>query len=294
MAWANVRDAAAAAFRRRFAELSTVRPLSARAQEQLASWDGTVAAPRDAATVVVTRERPGGLEVLLLRRQPTMAFAAGMHVFPGGSVHPSDREPAPWVGPHPAVWARQLQCDVALARALVVAAVRETFEETGILIAGPDAGTVPGVCEGEKWTDARRELEAGELALGAFLRGRELVLRADLLAAWGHWVTPEFEPRRFDTRFFVAVLPDDDLAHSHGTETDASFWMDVASAVAAAERGELALMPPTLHTLRELAAAGRDGVASILARTAERSIRTIRPHLVQINGECGLSPIEES
>jgi 8-oxo-dGTP pyrophosphatase MutT (NUDIX family) len=290
MGWANVHDVAA----RADAELSTVRPLSARARGQLASWDGTVAAARDASTVVVTRKRPGGLEVLLLRRRPTMAFAAGMHVFPGGSVHPSDREPTPWLGPPPEVWARQLQCEVALARALVVAAVRETFEETGILIAGPDSGTVLGVCEGEEWTDARRELETGELALGAFLRGRGLVLRADLLAAWGHWVTPEFEPRRFDTRFFVAVLPDGDRAHSHGTETDSSFWMDVDSAVAAAERGELALMPPTLHTLRELGAAGRDGVVATLARTAERSIRTIRPHLVEVDGEWGLSRIGET
>src|SRR3954469_21003226 len=103
-----------------------MRPLSVRARDQLESWDGTVAAARHAATVVVTRERAGALEVLLLRRQPTMAFAAGMHVFPGGSVHGTDHDPTPWTGPAAEAWAQRLRCDVELARALVVAAVRET------------------------------------------------------------------------------------------------------------------------------------------------------------------------
>jgi 8-oxo-dGTP pyrophosphatase MutT (NUDIX family) len=271
-----------------------VRPLSPRARDQLKSWDGTVARTRDAATVVVTRERARGLEVLLLRRQSTMAFAAGMHVFPGGSVHVTDRGPVPWAGPAAETWAQRLRCDAELARALVVAAVRETFEETGVLIAGPEAGTVLGVCAGEEWTAARRELETGQLAMGTFLRRRGLVLRADLLTAWAHWITPEFGPRRFDTRFFVAVLPDDGVAHSHGTESDASFWIDVAEAVQAAEVGELAMLQPTLHTLRELATAGRDGVAAMLAGTAERDIVTVQPRLVEIDGELGLTSVEDS
>ena len=271
-----------------------MRPLSARARDQLKSWDGTIAAARDAATVVVTRQRAHGLDVLLLRRQPTMAFAAGMHVFPGGSVHATDGEPAPWAGPAAETWADRFGCDVDLARALVVAAVRETFEETGILFAGPDADTVLGVCAGDEWTAARRELETGQLTMGAFLGGRGLVLRADLLAAWAHWITPDFEPRRFDTRFFVAVLPDDSAAHSHGAEADASFWIDVAEAVQAADRGELAMMPPTLHTLRELASAGRDGIAAILAGTDERDVATVRPRLVESDGELGLTSVPDS
>jgi|1186.fasta_scaffold01938_3 8-oxo-dGTP pyrophosphatase MutT (NUDIX family) len=271
-----------------------MRPLSARARDQLESWDGTVAVARQAATVVVTRERAGGLEVLLLRRQPTMAFAAGMHVFPGGSVHDTDRDPAPWAGPDAQTWGQRLRCEVDLARALVVAAVRETFEETGILIAGPDAETVLGVCAGEEWAVDRLQLESGGLAMGTFLRRRGLVLRADLLAPWAHWITPDFEPRRFDTRFFVVVLPEANAAHSHSTEADASFWVGVEAAVRAAERGRLAMMPPTLHTLRELAVVGREGLAAIIAGRAERDLVTIAPRLVEIDGEIGLSSVEGS
>jgi 8-oxo-dGTP pyrophosphatase MutT (NUDIX family) len=278
-----------------------MRPLTARARAMLDSWDGTVAPARDAATVVVTRDRAGGLEVLLMRRRSTMSFAAGMHVFPGGSVHPTDHHPAPWVGPDAETWGLRLRCDADIARALVVAAARETFEETGILLASADGrdpsadgDAVLGVCSGEEWESSRRDLESGRLAMGAFLHGRGLVLRADLLAAWAHWITPDFEPRRFDTRFFVAVLPDHDVAHSHGTEADASFWIDVAEAVDAGERGRLAMMPPTLHTLRELAAAGREGVMVTLTGEVERDVRTVHPRLVEQDGELGLTSVEDS
>jgi len=271
-----------------------MRALSARARDHLAAWDGTAVTPRDAATVVVTRERGDGLEVLLLRRQKSMAFAAGMHVFPGGSVQAADRDPIPWVGPAAEQWARRWSCDAELAHALVVAAVRETFEETGILMAGPDADSVLGVCAGEEWTAARRELEAGDLTLARFLDSRGLVLRADLLGAWAHWITPEFEPRRFDTRFFVAVLPDDGTLHSHGTEADASYWVDIDTAAQAGGRGELAMMAPTLHNLRELAAAGRAGVSNVLSGSAERCIPVVQPRVVDVDGELWMTSIEDS
>lgn len=288
MAWVSGRDASKAASR-----VTGMRPLSARAREQVAAWDGRVVPARDAATVVVTRRRSGGLEVLLLRRQPTMAFAAGMHVFPGGSVQASDREAVPWVGPDAADWALRWGCDAELARALVVAAVRESFEESGILFAGPKAGLVLGARAGDEWTAARHSLESGRVSLSAFLRERDVVLRADLLVAWAHWITPDFEPRRFDTRFLLAVLPDDEVAHSHSGESDSSFWLDVDAAVQAAERGELPMMPPTLHTLRELSASGPDGVAAVLAGTVERRFRTIRPQLVELDGQLGLSAIDD-
>jgi 8-oxo-dGTP pyrophosphatase MutT (NUDIX family) len=270
-----------------------MRPLPDKVRTHLESWDGVVAAPRDAATVIVLRAAGAGLEALLLRRQRSMAFAGGMHVFPGGSVHATDSEPVPWVGPSAAVWAQRWGCDADQARALVVAGVRETFEETGILLAGAGPDSVLGVCAGPEWDEARRALEAGEITMAAFLADRGLVLRADLLGAWAHWVTPEFEPRRFDTHFFIAVLPEQELTHTHGSEADASFWIDVADAVAGAEQGTIAMMAPTRHNLELIAAEGPDGVAQVVAG-ADRRITTIQPRVVEVDGEHWLTTGEES
>lgn len=270
-----------------------MRVLSARAREHLASWDGVVAPPRDAATVIVLRRRGAALETLLLRRRRSMTFAGGMHVFLGGSVQATDAEPVAWAGPSAEEWARRWGCDAGLAHVLVVAAVRETFEETGILFAGPDADSVLGVCIGPEWDEARRALEAGETTMAAFLEERDLVLRADLLGAWAHWITPEFEPRRFDTRFFVAALPEQDLTHTHGSEADASFWIDVTAAVSGAEQETIAMMAPTRHNLELLAAAGPDGVAQVVAG-AERKIPTIQPRVFEADGELWMTSVEES
>src|SRR5205809_174390 len=136
-----------------------MRPLSATAAAHLATWNGTVAPARDAATVLVTRPAASGIEVLLLRRRTSMAFAAGMHVFPGGAVSEGDHTAVPWIGPDPEHWVGRWGCDRELAGALVVAAVRETFEETGILLAGADDRSVVGAVVGDEWHAARRDLE---------------------------------------------------------------------------------------------------------------------------------------
>ncbi len=262
-----------------------MRTLSATAAAHLAKWDGTVVPARDAATVLLTRPGPGGtgsLEVLLMRRPPSMKFAAGMHVFPGGAVHAGDRAPVPWIGPAAEVWAARWGCDAELASALVVAAVRETFEETGILLAGPDEHSVISTDGGDDWRIARRDLESGERTLGTFLRDRGLALRADLLAAWAHWVTPEFEPRRFDTRFFVAVLPAGATEVRAGTEADSSFWIEPAAAVRAAEAGDIAMMMPTLVNLRDVC---ETDPAAVLSGAATRTITTVRPRLAVVDGQ---------
>ena len=266
------------------------RALSITAAAHLAKWDGVAVHPRDAATVLVTRPAGAGIEVLLLRRRPSLQFAAGMHVFPGGTLSDGDRAAVPWIGPDARAWAARWHCEPELAGALVVAAVRETFEETGILLAGADERSVVGAVDGPEWRAARRRLEDGELTLGAFLRDRELALRADLLGAWGHWITPAFEPRRFDTRFFVAALPtaadggrpDDDAAIRHGTEADSSFWIEPAAAVRAAERSEIAMMAPTLATLRDLCDLDP---AAVLSGAAQRPITTVQPRLTVVDGQ---------
>ena len=163
------------------------------------------AEPRHAATVVLLREGHVGPEVYLLRRQTSMAFAGGMCVFPGGGVDPRDHDASvAWAGPSPAEWAERLACDESLARALVCAAVRETFEESGVLLAGPSDDSVVSDTTGDDWEADRVALETRELSMTDFLLRRGLVLRTDLLGAWAGWLTPVFEPRRYETWFFVA------------------------------------------------------------------------------------------
>ena len=164
--------------------------------------------PKDAATVVLMRPSAAGPEVYLLRRQTSMAFAGGMCVFPGGGVDPRDFDAeVAWAGPPVSAWASWLGVDEALARALVCAAVRETFEESGVLLAGPSADEVVADTTGDDWEADRVALEGRTLSLTDLLARRGLVLRTDLLGVWAAWTTPVFEPRRYRTWFFVADLP---------------------------------------------------------------------------------------
>ncbi|MFI7670734.1 NUDIX hydrolase [Nocardia sp. NPDC049526] len=261
---------------------NSLRPLSPRGVEQLAEFDGNAVQARDASTVVLLRNAARGLESLFLRRQPSMAFAAGMHVFPGGGVQQSDREAGvPWAGPSAQKWSDILGCSPELARSLVVAAVRETFEETGVLLAGPNGVTVVADTSTAALQDARIALEAKQLSLRDFLLAQGLMLRADLLHAWAHWITPAHEPRRFDTRFFVAALPQGQRIGALPREADRTLWLPVRAAADAARAGELAMMAPTSHTCRSLA-----GLADVdkLAVAAARPLVTIEPRVVDIAG----------
>ena len=142
--------------------------------------------PRNAATVVLLRPSEQGPEVYYLRRQVSMEFAGGMCVFPGGGVDPRDFDAdVGWAGPAPAEWAERLGSDEEMARALVCAAVRETFEESGVLLAGPSADEVVADTTGEDWEADRVALESRELAMTDFLTRRGLVLRTDLLGVLG-------------------------------------------------------------------------------------------------------------
>ena len=212
--------------------------------------------PKHASTVVLLRAgdgEPGGLEVYLLRRHVDMAFAAGMCVFPGGGVDKRDFDAdVGWVGPSPAEWARLLDTDEAFARALVSAACRETFEESGVLLAGPTEDTVVGDTTGEDWELDRRRLEAREVSFTDFLDRRGLRLRTDLLRLWGSWVTPVFEPRRFAARFFVAELPAGQVTRDVSTESDHVVWLPVREAVRAVDEHEMLMLPPTYCTCLEL------------------------------------------
>lgn len=212
--------------------------------------------PRQAATVVLLRDGDEGVEVFLLRRVRAMAFAAGMTVFPGGSVDPADgASQTPWVGRPPP------------DASLVCAAVRETFEESGVLLA---AG-VKDTSEPD-WEADRVALCDGQLSLAQLLTRRGLSLRADALFPWSHWITPESEPRRYDTYFFAATLPSGQSTRDIGGEADRVSWQRPADALADTAHS---LLPPTLVTLRELAT--YDSVAEALA--TERNLAPIMPLL---------------
>jgi 8-oxo-dGTP pyrophosphatase MutT (NUDIX family) len=198
-----------------------------------------------------------GLEVYMLRRKPSMAFAPGAMVFPGGSVDPRDAdEQVAWTGPDAAEWGRIFDAPPRLARALVCAAVRETFEESGVLLAGESAGSMVADTTSDDWEADRRALLDHSISLAELLSRRGLVLRADLLRPWSRWITPVIEPRRFDARFFAAALPAGQRTRDVGGEASAVAWIAPDEALAAGRRQELALWPPTMVSLTELAACG--------------------------------------
>ena len=257
--------------------------------------------PRDAATVMLLRPALGGppgggaasepgLQVYMLRRRSSMAFAAGAYVFPGGSVAASDAdESIPWAGPDAAEWGRRLDAPAGLARTLVCAAVRETFEESGVLLAGPGAGAALATTGGEAWEADRRELLAGSLSLAGLLHRRGLVLRSDLLRPWARWITPVTEERRYDTRFFAAALPDGQHARDVSGEADETAWLAPAAALEAASRREISLWPPTAVTLGELRACGT--VAAALA--ARRRMTALIPEVWLAEGAAWLTVPDE-
>ena len=247
-----------------------------------ADSDRQPVAPRLASTVVLLRQGdggPGGLEVYLLRRHVDMAFAPGMCVFPGGGVDRRDFDAAiGWVGPSPAEWAGTLGCEEDLARALVCAACRETFEESGVLLAGPTEAHVVEDITGEDWEDDRRRLETRELSFTEFLEQRGLKLRTDLLRLWGSWVTPAFHARRFDTRFFVAELPAGQATRDVSSESDKVVWLTVREALRSVDRGEALMLPPTYCTCLDMY--DYTHPAEVLAAAESRDLTSVEPRAV--------------
>ncbi|HET7667555.1 MAG TPA: NUDIX hydrolase [Mycobacterium sp.] len=229
--------------------------------------------------MLVRDKGPGaarGIEVFLMRRHSAMDFVAGVMVFPGGGVDNRDRNAdIAWFGPEPDWWAKRFGVERDLAEALVCAAARETFEESGVLFAGPADDPDDIVRDASVYADARAALEDRSLSFGEFLRREKLVLRADLLRPWANWVTPKEErTRRYDTYFFVGALPEGQRADGDNTETDHADWITPQAALDDFSDGRTFLLPPTWTQLDSLS--GRT-VADILA--VERRIVTVEPHL---------------
>ena len=234
------------------------------------------ATPKDAATVMLARDADSGLEVFLQRRVMGMAFAGGMTVFPGGGVDRRDADTSlAWHGPSPSWWASRFACDVGLARALVCAAVRETFEESGVLLAGPSEETV--VSDVRPYAEARAGLVNRELSLAGFLAEAGLVLRADLLRPWSNWVTPVEEKRRFDARFFLARVPEGQVPDGDTSEAADTRWGLPAETLDEWKAGTVGLLPPTWTTLAELEEC--TSVSDAMSR--ERTIEKLMPRVAR-------------
>jgi 8-oxo-dGTP pyrophosphatase MutT (NUDIX family) len=232
-----------------------------------------MAAPaRPASTVVLVRPSARRFEVLLVRRHGDIAFMGGAHVFPGGRVDALDRieQPEAICDGVAAAVAGLPGLSPADAVAHFVAATRELLEEAGVLLAAPvDTRRLP---------ELRREVNAGTLSMDALARREGLRLSLDRLVPFAHWVTPEFETRRFDTRFFVAMLPDAQEAAHDERETIESEWLDPDDAVERCRRGEIALPPPTWTTLRTLAR--WHSADAVIASARARRIVTVQPGFV--------------
>jgi len=233
--------------------------------------DWAVPVPRDAATVCLLRDGADGLEVFLMRRTTSMAFAAGMHVYPGGAVEASDSQvPVAGRADLDRVAARTFSDD---PRAMLVAAARETFEECGVLLAVGADGTTATVDDALE-TD-RLALVAGALTFADLLGHRGLRVDDAAIVPFAHWVTPEVEDRRYDTRFFMTSRPTGQEAVYIAGESDRSAWWRPVDALAASAEGRMAMLPPTAATLALLAEHAT--AASALAAGAEVEVVPLLP-----------------
>src|SRR5574341_465440 len=187
------------------------------------------AVPQPAATMTLVRDAPRGLEVLMLQRSLSLAFMPGVHVFPGGALDAADDSPALralCVGLDDAAASRMLGLERG-GLAYWIAAIREAFEEAGILLAYDARGRIVPLngTAAERYRAHRRALDAGHRDFTEFVLSEGLRLAVDRLRYFGHWITPVNSPRRYDTRFFLAIAPENQEAWHDERETIAHVWM---------------------------------------------------------------------
>lgn len=209
---------------------------------------------RDAATVLILRDGDDGLEVFMLRRNLNSDFVGGAYVFPGGAVDPDDRhanlEPV-CEGRTDADASRRLGIGSG-GLAFWVAAIRESFEEAGVLLAYDLDGMVDldDAASVERWAHHRQQVDTGQLTMIDLCRLEGLRLAVDGMHYFSHWITPEGAPRRYDTRFFLAAAPQNQTPLHDDHEVIANVWVRPEDGIARAESGELTMMPPTIASLR--------------------------------------------
>jgi 8-oxo-dGTP pyrophosphatase MutT (NUDIX family) len=249
----------------------------------------------DAATILLVRDQvrgKGPLEVLLLERHLESDFAGGALVFPGGKVDEMDRtlDAARWTGRDPKGWRERLGTETdAEARGLLVAAVRETFEEVGVLLATDEDGEpiTADQLGRPSFREARRRLCARDATWDwrRWLEDEALVLDLRSLEFWSWWVTPEGQHKRFDTRFFLAVLPPGQAPAHDDIEATSLGWWRPEDALAAHDRDEVTIIFPTRRNLEALARFSTAAEARSAAREGRVDTRRIQPTVVKVDGE---------
>jgi 8-oxo-dGTP pyrophosphatase MutT (NUDIX family) len=239
--------------------------------------------PAPAATVVLLRDRPAGsFDVLLMQRHHRSTFAAGDFVFPGGKLEVDDNlaDGVRWcAGLDLAGAARTLGLEHAPATALAywIGAIRETFEEAGVLLATTADGG-PVRLPPARVAEYRRAIQADNRAFWAMVKDEKLLLATDRLVYFAHWITPEGLPLRFDTRFFAAPMPEGQDAVGDDHEMISLRWLSPREALDAQQRGELSLRNPTVRNLTLLD--GATSAAEVVERLRGREVKTIRPKVV--------------
>ena len=238
----------------------------------------TAAEPRPASTVVLLRPSPARFDVFLVRRSDSVAFMGGAHVFPGGRVDPADRfgDPRAMTDGAAAAAARMPDVSSDAAIAHYVAALRELFEEAGVLLARRN-GRIVTLDGGSpnRFATHRHNLLLGRTAFADIVGAEGLRLAVDELTYFAHWVTPEIEITRFDTRFFVARAPAGQTPVHDDGETIHSEWLDPVDAIERSRKEEIALPPPTWTTLGMLAKFS--SIDEVVQWAARRPIPRVQP-----------------
>jgi 8-oxo-dGTP pyrophosphatase MutT (NUDIX family) len=248
--------------------------------------------PSPAATLVLLRDRPpSAVEALLLQRHTKSKFAAGDYVFAGGKVEADDM-PAGGERFCQGLTAEQarsrLGASLGAREALSywVGAIREAFEEVGILLAYESDGRLLRITSASRprYESYRAACQKANPAFFDMLRSERLTLATDQLAYFAHWITPEEQPIRFDTRFFVALMPPEQEPTVDGHEIVDLKWLTPAEAIAASKRKEIGLRTPTIKNL-ELVAAGGAPASRAVESLGAREVTTIRPRVLQVDGK---------
>jgi 8-oxo-dGTP pyrophosphatase MutT (NUDIX family) len=242
--------------------------------------------PRPAATVMTIRDRPKGYEILMLRRNLRSDFVGGAHVFPGGGVDDADGETDRQVyGLTDVDASRRLNVERG-GLAFYVAALRELFEEAGLLIACDAQGTPVSFSDPDdvkRMAAHRRAVNANEMEFLPMMDSEGLLLDLRGVEYIAHWITPVGPPRRYDTRFFVAVAPSDQRATHDAGETVADEWIRPVDALATHERGEFDMIAPTIRNLQSVAGFASTEDVLHYARSLV-SVHCVEPTIVDREG----------
>jgi 8-oxo-dGTP pyrophosphatase MutT (NUDIX family) len=243
------------------------------------------ATPLPAATIVLLRECMGGnFEVFLMQRDKRQAFMGGAYVFPGGRMDANDCETALAkfiLGVSPAESKAKLnesESDDGMALGFYLCAIRETFEESGVLLAERANGGKIDFSDGgtlARFARYRRQLHDSEITLLQLAIKEDIRFQLNQMVPYSHWITPEVESKRFDTRFFIARMPEDQAPVHDAMEMTKSTWMTPVEALNRQKAGKILLMPPTLKTLEELL--DYASIDSVFSAVVNRKIEPILP-----------------